>query len=257
MKVVILAGGYGTRISEESAVRPKPLVEIGGKPILWHIMKIYSAYGLNEFVICGGYKCSMLRSYFADYMQAASSVTFDMKNDEIRIHTRDIEPWVVTVVDTGEATMTGGRLKRIGSLLNGETFCMTYGDGVSDIDINALIQYHRDTKTLATVTAVIPPGRFGVLNLDAETGRVGSFREKSNKNTGYISGGFFVLESKVLDYIEGDDTVWELSPMEQLTREGQLAAYLHTGYWQNMDTLRDKMVLEQAWNSGDPPWKLW
>lgn len=257
MKVVILAGGYGTRISEESMIRPKPLVEIGGRPILWHIMKIYSVYGLNDFVICGGYKCDMLRNYFQDYMRSGSCITFDMRNDRVEVHKRDLEPWSVTLVDTGEKTMTGGRIKRIMPYLDDDTFCMTYGDAVANIDVNALIDFHKNSGALATVTAVTPPGRFGVLALDAETDRVAAFREKSNRDVGYINGGFFVLDTKVLDYIQGDDTVWELEPLERLTREGQLAAYHHKGYWQNMDTLRDKMVLEQTWNSGEAPWKLW
>jgi glucose-1-phosphate cytidylyltransferase len=257
MKVVILAGGFGTRISEESTVRPKPLVEIGGKPILWHIMKIYSAHGLNDFVICGGYKCNMIKAYFAEYMQSCSSVTFDMRNDRIDIHHRDIEPWSVTLVDTGEKTMTGGRIKRVREYLEDESFCLTYGDGVSDINMRSLIDFHKRSGTLATLTAVSPPGRFGVLNIDPKNSRVEAFREKSNKDVGYINGGFFVLEPEVHDYIDGDDTVWEQEPLGTLTRECQLAAYRHSGYWQNMDTLRDKSVLEAAWQSGEAPWKVW
>lgn len=259
MKVVILAGGFGTRISEESAVRPKPLVEIGGFPILWHIMKIYSVFGLTDFVICGGYKCNMIKSYFRDYMlSAASDVTFDMRNENIVVHHRKVEPWNVTVVDTGEKTMTGGRVKRIRPYINGEPFCMTYGDAVSNIDITKLVDFHkRANGALATVTAVTPPGRFGVLALDPYSDKVGAFREKSNKDVGYINGGFFVLEPDVFDYIAGDDTVWEQEPLERLTREGHLAAYRHPGFWQNMDTLRDKSVLEQLWNNGNPPWKIW
>jgi glucose-1-phosphate cytidylyltransferase len=259
MKVVILAGGYGTRISEESTIRPKPLVEIGGYPILWHIMKIYSVFGLNDFVICGGYKCNMIKAYFRDYMlSCASDVTFDMRSENIIVHHRKVEPWNVTLVDTGEKTMTGGRVKRIRSYINGEPFCMTYGDAVSNIDIGALIDCHRRADgALATVTAVTPPGRFGVLSIDAYSDRVNAFREKSNKDTGYINGGFFVLEPDVFDYIAGDDTVWEQEPLERLTREGHLAAYRHTGFWQNMDTLRDKNVLEQMWSTGEAPWKMW
>jgi len=257
MKVVILAGGFGTRISEESTVRPKPLVEIGGKPILWHIMKIYSAHGLNDFVICGGYKCNMIKSYFREYMLACSDVTFDLRNDRIDIHHRDLEPWTVTLVDTGEKTMTGGRVKRVRPYLDDEAFCMTYGDGVSNIDISGLIDFHKRSGVLATLTAVSPPGRFGVLAIDTKTDRIEAFREKSNKDVGYINGGFFVLEPEVHDYIEGDDTVWELEPLETLVREGQVAAYRHSGYWQNMDTLRDRNVLEAAWQSGEAPWKVW
>lgn len=259
MKVVILAGGYGTRISEESAVRPKPLVEIGGFPILWHIMKIYSVFGLNDFVVCGGYKCNMIKAYFRDYMlSAASDVTFDMRGENIVVHHRQVEPWNVTVVDTGEKTMTGGRVKRIRPYIDGEPFCMTYGDAVSNIDVTKLVAFHkRANGALATVTAVTPPGRFGVLALDAYSDKVDAFREKSNKDVGYINGGFFVLEPDVFDYIAGDDTVWEQEPLERLTREGHLAAYRHAGFWQNMDTLRDKSVLEQLWSSGHPPWKIW
>lgn len=258
MKVVILAGGYGTRISEESVIRPKPLVEIGGRPILWHIMKIYSVFGLNDFVICGGYKCNMIKAYFRDYMLAASDVTFEMRRDNIVVHHRNVEPWSVTVVDTGEKTMTGGRVKRIRPYINGEPFCMTYGDAVSDIDISALVDFHKRAKgALATVTAVTPPGRFGVLAIDNYSERVSAFREKSNKDVGHINGGFFVLEPDVFDYIAGDETVWEMEPLERLTREGQLAAYRHNGFWQNMDTLRDKNVLEQHWQTGEAPWKMW
>lgn len=258
MKVVILAGGYGTRISEESTIRPKPLVEVGGRPILWHIMKIYSVFGLNDFVICGGYKCNMIKSYFRDYMLASSDVTFDMRADNIVVHHRAVEPWNVTLVDTGEKTMTGGRVKRIRPYVDSEPFCMTYGDAVANIDIKALVDFHRRADgALATVTAVTPPGRFGVLALDSFSDRVNAFREKSNKDVGYINGGFFVLEPDVFDYIKGDDTVWEQEPLERLTREGHLAAYRHTGYWQNMDTLRDRNVLEQYWQTGEAPWKMW
>jgi glucose-1-phosphate cytidylyltransferase len=257
MKVVILAGGFGTRISEESAVRPKPLVEIGGRPILWHIMKIYSVQGLNDFVICGGYKSNMIKSYFREYMLACSDITFDLRNNETRVHRTEVEPWSVTLVDTGEKTMTGGRVRRVKSYLDDEPFCMTYGDAVANIDINALIAFHKRSGARATVTAVTPPGRFGVLALDSATDRVEAFREKSNRDVGYINGGFFVLEPDIFDYIAGDDTVWEHEPLETLTREGQLAAYRHAGYWQNMDTLRDRNVLEGLWQSGEAPWKMW
>jgi glucose-1-phosphate cytidylyltransferase len=257
MKVVILAGGFGTRISEESAIRPKPLIEIGGQPILWHIMKIYSVKGLNDFVICGGYKCNMLKSYFREYMLSNSDVTFDLQAERIYIHHRHIEPWRVTVVDTGERTMTGGRLKRVRPYLDDQTFCMTYGDGVADIDVAELIEFHTRSGALATVTAISPPGRFGVLGIDADTARVNAFREKSNRDVGFINGGFFVLEPEVYDYITDDDTVWELEPMEKLAREGHLAAYRHRGFWQNMDSLRDKHVLESLWQSGEAPWRIW
>jgi glucose-1-phosphate cytidylyltransferase len=256
MKVVILAGGFGTRISEESLVRPKPLVEIGGRPILWHIMKIYSAYGLNDFVICGGYKCDQIKAFFRDYMISCSDVTFDLKSDRMVIRRNEIEPWTVTVVDTGEKTMTGGRVKRVRPYLDGETFCLTYGDGVADIDMESLINFHKRSGACVTVTGVAPPGRFGVLGIDAETSFVDAFREKSNKDVGYINGGFFVLEPEAHDYIAGDDTVWEREPLEMLARQGKLAAYRHTGFWQNMDTLRDKHVLERHWEEG-APWKIW
>ncbi len=257
MKVVILAGGFGTRISEESAVRPKPLVEIGGQPILWHIMKIYAAHGLNEFVICGGYKFNAIKQYFRDYMLARSNVTFDLARDRMELHHSDIEPWQVTLIDTGEQTMTGGRLRRVRRHLNGQSFCLTYGDGVSNIDIGALLAFHRQRGLLATLTAVRQPGRFGALSLSSEEHSVRAFREKSNDDGGFINGGFFVLEPKVHDYIRGDDTVWEKDPLESLARDGQLAAYRHDGFWQNMDTLRDRHLLEGLWQKGDAPWKVW
>jgi glucose-1-phosphate cytidylyltransferase len=259
MKVVILAGGYGTRISEESQVRPKPLVEIGGQPILWHIMKIYGAYGLTDFIICGGYKCHMLKSYFRDLALARCAVaTFDFGADRIEIKSPDVEPWRVAVVDTGEKTMTGGRIRRIRDFLDeDEPFCLTYGDGVSDIDIDDLVAFHKRSGALATLTAVQPPGRFGALSLDPEERLVRAFREKFNDDGGLINGGFFVLDPAVCDYIDGDDTVWELQPMQTLAREGKLAAYRHRGFWQNMDTLRDKHVLDELWNNGEAPWKVW
>ena len=257
MKVVILAGGFGTRISEESTVRPKPLVEIGGKPILWHVMKIYAHYGLTDFIICGGYKCGMLKSYFQEFMIAESDITFDLRNNQVYVHERRVEPWNVTVADTGLRTMTGGRLKRVRALLNGEAFCMTYGDGVGDIDIPALLECHRRTGAVATVTAVSPPGRFGVLAIDPETSRVTAFREKAKRDVSAINGGFFVLEPEIFDYIDGDDTVWEQEPLEKLAQQGKLTAHSHTGFWQNMDTLRDKMVLEEMWEKDTAPWKIW
>lgn len=257
MKVVILAGGYGTRISEESAIRPKPLVEIGGQPILWHIMKIYSAYGLNEFVICGGYKVNLIKQYFRDYALARSDVTFDLHQGKMHTHRSEGEPWRVTVVDTGEKTMTGGRIKRIRPYLNDETFCLTYGDGVADIDIRELIAFHRKAGVLATVAAVKQPGRFGSLHLSSGEDRVRGFREKANEDGDFINGGFFVLEPRAIDYIEGDDSVWEREPLEMLVAEGQVAAYRHRGFWQNMDTLRDRNVLEAFWASEKPQWKVW
>jgi glucose-1-phosphate cytidylyltransferase len=257
MKAVILAGGYGTRISEETSVRPKPMVEIGGQPILWHIMKIYSAHDVNEFIICCGYKGHVIKKYFADYFLNMSDVTFDLKNNKTETHQNGAEPWKVTLVDTGDGTMTGGRLKRVRDYIGPETFCFTYGDGVSDIDIKQLIAFHQEQKTLATLTAVQPPGRFGVFNLATGQTKVSSFREKPQSDGAWINGGFFVLEPGVMDYIEGDATVWEQEPLQNLARDGMLSAYRHYGFWQPMDTLRDKNVLEQIWASGNPPWKVW
>jgi glucose-1-phosphate cytidylyltransferase len=256
MKAVILAGGFGTRLSEETVLKPKPMVEIGDKPILWHIMKIYSAHGINDFIICCGYKGYIIKEYFSNYFLHTSDVTIDMQNNEMEIHSRKTEPWKVTLVDTGEDTLTGGRLKRIGSYIkNEEMFCFTYGDGVSDINIRALIEFHKSHGQLATLTATQPPGRFGALSHDGI--RVKSFMEKPQEDGGWINGGFFVLSPKVLDYIEGDDTVWEKQPMEQLAEEGQLNAYFHDGFWQMMDTVRDKNHLEELWQPGDAPWKTW
>ena len=257
MKVVILAGGYGTRISEESAIRPKPLVEIGGQPILWHIMKIYSAYGLNDFVICCGYKGHLIKQFFRDYALTRSDVTFDLGAHATHTHRNGVEPWRVTLVDTGEKTMTGGRIKRVRPYLDDEPFCLTYGDGVCDIPIDRLIDFHRRSAALVTVSAVRQPGRFGALNILPGEDRVAGFREKSNEDGGYINGGFFVCEPRVLDYIDGDDTVWEREPLERLAGEGRLAAYRHPGFWQNMDTLRDRMVLENFWETGEAKWKIW
>lgn len=256
MKVVILAGGFGTRISEESAVRPKPMVEIGNRPILWHIMKIYSAYGLNDFVICCGYKGYMIKEYFASYELLHADVTFDFRNGHMHIHRNGVEPWCVTLVDTGENTMTGGRIKRIRDYVGNETFCCTYGDGVSDVDIGKLIAFHRAQKTLATLTAVQPPGRFGVIQLSAAQTKVDLFHEKPKGDGAWINSGFFVLEPGIFDYIEGDATVWEQEPLRRLAEDGQLSAYKHEGFWHPMDTLRDKMVLEELWQKG-APWKVW
>jgi glucose-1-phosphate cytidylyltransferase len=257
MKVVILAGGYGTRISEESTIRPKPMVEIGGQPILWHIMKIYSAHGLNDFIVLCGYKGHLIKQYFRDYALARADVTFDLHAREMHQHRNGVEPWRVTLLDTGEKTMTGGRIKRARPHLGDEPFCLTYGDGVSDINVPELIEFHRRTNALVTVSAVRPPGRFGVLNLRSGDDYVTSFREKSNEDSDYINGGFFVVDPKALDYIDSDDTVWEREPLEAMVREGRVAAYRHRGFWQNMDTLRDKMVLEEYWQSGRPQWKNW
>lgn len=255
MKTVILAGGLGTRISEETHLRPKPMVEIGGKPILWHIMKIYSAYGLNDFIICLGYKGYMIKEYFANYLMHMSDVTFDIANNHMEIHEQHAEPWKVTLVDTGEGTMTGGRIKRIREYLGDEDFCCTYGDGVADINIRHLVDFHHDQGTLATLTAVQPPGRFGALNLTGD--RISNFLEKPEGDGAWVNAGFFVLSPKVLDFIGGDDTVFEQAPLSDLAENGHLAAYKHDGFWRPMDTLRDNHYLQELWMNGKAPWKVW
>jgi glucose-1-phosphate cytidylyltransferase len=260
MKAVILAGGLGTRLSEETDLRPKPMVEIGGRPILWHIMKIYSAQGVNDFIICAGYKGYVIKEYFANYALHNSDVTFDFSGEDgprMEVHQQRSEPWRVTIVDTGETTHTGGRLKRVQSYLGDEAFCFTYGDGVGNVDIEALASFHRSSGRLATLTAVLPSGRFGALDI-GDTGRVRQFREKPAGDGGWINGGFFVLEPAALEYVRwGDATQWEREPMENLTDDGQLAAYKHTGFWRPMDTLRDKRELEMLWTEGRAPWKIW
>lgn len=257
MKAVIFAGGLGTRISEETSVRPKPMVEIGGKPILWHILKMYSFHGINDFIICCGYKGYIIKEYFANYFLHMSDVTFDMEHNRMEVHQRNAEPWRVTLVDTGEETMTGGRLRRVGSYLQDEeAFCLTYGDGVSDVNITELIQYHRTHGFQATLTAVNPPSRFGVLDIHSDL-HVTSFKEKPRGDGGLINGGFFVLSPKVIDLISSDKTIWEREPLESLAESGQLKAYVHDGFWQPMDTLRDKNYLEELWQSGQAPWKIW
>ena len=256
MKAVILAGGLGTRISEESVSRPKPMIEIGGKPILWHIMKIYSHYGINDFIVCCGYKGYVIKEYFANYFLHTSDVTFDMQKNSMEVHQQFGEPWKVTLVDTGEETMTGGRLKRVGQYIKDEeAFCFTYGDGVSDINIQSLINFHRQQAVKATLTAVYPPARFGAL--DIANHKVITFKEKPKGDGGMINGGFFVLTPKVIDYIEGDSTVWESAPMECLARDSQLSSYLHRGFWQPMDTFRESQLLNEIWDSGKAPWKIW
>jgi glucose-1-phosphate cytidylyltransferase len=255
MKAVILAGGLGTRISEESHLKPKPMVEIGGKPILWHVMKIYSYHGINDFVICLGYKGYVIKEYFANYFLHMSDVTFDLANNQMQVHQGSAEPWRVTLVDTGDLSMTGGRLKRVREYLGADDFCFTYGDGVSNVDVTALVSFHRTRNTVATVTAVQPPGRFGALNLEKQ--KITGFEEKPQGDGGWINGGFFVLSPKAIDYIEGDSTSWEGGPMQALAREGQLSAFVHRGFWHPMDTLRDKVHLEELWHSGSPPWKVW
>lgn len=257
MKAVILAGGAGTRISEESSVRPKPMVEIGGRPILWHVMKIYSAHGVNEFIICCGYKGHVIKEFFTNYYLHYSDVTFDIRNNSMKVCQNNAEPWIVTLVDTGIDVMTGGRIKRAREYIGNETFCLTYGDGVSDVNISELIAFHREQRTLATLTAVQMEGRFGAFTLDDSEARISSFREKPKGDGAWINGGFFVLEPKVIDLVAGDSTVWEQEPMTTLAHAGQLSAYRHAGFWQCLDTLRDKHVLEQAWQSGAPPWKVW
>lgn len=255
MKCVILAGGLGTRISEETAARPKPMVEIGGKPILWHVMKIYSSHGIRDFVICAGYKGYVIKEYFANYFLHMSDVTFDMEKNSMEVHEKHAEPWRVTIVDTGDETMTGGRLKRVGAYVGRETFCMTYGDGVGDVDVSALIAAHRADSKKATVTAVQPPGRFGALQMEGTS--VKGFMEKPEGDGGWINGGFFVLEPSVLHYIDGDPILWEKEPLQRIAQDNELNAFYHHGYWQPMDTLRDKHHLEELWNSGKAPWKSW
>ncbi|MFJ1298778.1 glucose-1-phosphate cytidylyltransferase [Bordetella genomosp. 5] len=256
MKAVILAGGLGTRISEETHMRPKPMIEIGGRPILWHIMKIYSHYGVNDFIICCGYKGYMIKEYFANYFLHMSDVTFDMARNQMEVHQQKAEPWRVTLVDTGENTMTGGRLKRVAPYLKDEeAFCFTYGDGVADVDIGKLIAFHRDHGKSATVTAVQPPGRYGALRMEGS--RVAGFTEKPRGDGGLINGGFFVLSPSVLPLIDDDSTAWESAPLERLSRDGELQAFEHLGFWQPMDTLREKNLLESLWSSDTAPWKVW
>jgi glucose-1-phosphate cytidylyltransferase len=255
MKAVILAGGFGTRLSEETETKPKPMVEIGGRPILWHIMKMYSQHGVNEFIICAGYKGYVIKEYFANYFLHMSNITFDMKTNEMVVHENKAEPWKITIVDTGDGTMTGGRLLRVKDYIGDETFCFTYGDGVSDVDISKLIKFHKEKKKLATVTAVQPPGRFGAIKMDNTT--ITSFEEKPQGDGGYINGGFFVLEPKVFDLIEGDSIIWERDPMEQLAEKREIEAFTHDGFWRPMDTLRDKNYLEDLFESNKAPWKKW
>ena len=256
MKAVILAGGLGTRISEETHLRPKPMVEIGGKPVLWHIMKMYSAHGVNDFVICCGYKGYIIKEYFANYFLHMSDVTFDMSHNSMQVHQKNAEPWKVTLVDTGDSTLTGGRLKRVADYVRGEaSFCFTYGDGVSDIDITAEIAFHKHHGKLATVTAVQPPGRYGALQISDQ--QVKGFTEKPRGDGGLINGGFFVLSPRCLDKIDGDQSSWEGEPLTGLAAAGELMAFEHTGFWQPMDTLRDKNLLEELWQAGSAPWKVW
>lgn len=256
MKAVILAGGHGTRLSEETQVRPKPMVEIGNKPILWHIMKIYSYYGVNEFIICCGYKGEIIKEYFANYYLFKSDVTFNMQKNEMKVHHNEAEPWEVTLVNTGLNTMTGGRIKRVKELIGNDTFHLTYGDGVSNINIKKLVDFHKSSGKLATLTAVQPPGRFGTFTLKKKQTTIKNFREKPKDDSAWVNGGFFVLEPEVIDFIDGDSTVWEQEPLTNLANEGHLGAYRHHDFWQPMDTLRDKMYLESKWEEG-APWKIW
>ncbi len=254
MKAVILAGGLGTRISEETSLRPKPMIEIGGKPVLWHIMKIYSSHGINDFIICCGFRGYYIKEYFSNYFLHMSDVTFDMRSNQMEVHHRSAESWRVTVVDTGESTMTGGRIKRIAPFID-DDFCLTYGDGLANVDVTALVAFHKEQNTLCTLTAVQPPERFGVLEMKGF--QVTAFHEKHQSDASWINGGFFVCSPEVMDLIEGDNTVWEKYPLESLARQHQLSAFPHSGFWQPMDTLRDKLLLEQLWNSGQAPWKVW
>lgn len=261
MKAVILAGGYGTRLSEETAVRPKPMVEIGGRPIIWHIMKSYAEHGIDDFIICCGYRGEILKEYFLNYSRSEADLTIDLRSGSVELHRHPSESWRVTLVDTGLTTMTGGRVRRVRSYLDDETFCLTYGDGVSDVPIRDVIDFHRREGALATLTAVQPPGRFGALTLHPGVNRITHFQEKPESGDGgdeaWINGGFFVLEPEAIDYIEADATVWEREPLERLASENQLTAYRHHGFWQPMDTLRDKQVLESLWDSGEAPWAVW
>lgn len=255
MKAVILAGGFGTRLSEETGIKPKPMIEIGGKPVLWHILKIYSFYGINDFIICLGYKGYMIKEYFANYFLHTSDVTFDLSSNRMEVHQKHAEPWRVTLVDTGELTQTGGRLKRVASYLDSEPFCFTYGDGLANVDIHAQMEFHRSKGTIATVCAVQPPGRFGALNIHAH--KITRFEEKPQGDGSWINGGFFILEPRVMEYLHDDNTVWERGPLESLAQDGELSAFLHDGFWQSMDTLRDKIKLEELWASGKAPWNIW
>jgi len=257
MKTVILAGGLGTRISEETSIKPKPMVEIGGQPILWHIMKSYSCHGINEFIICCGYKGHVIKDYFANYSLHRSDITFDLKNNKQKIHTNSVEPWSVTLVDTGAATMTGGRLKRVKEYIGDETFCFTYGDGLADINISELIEFHKRQNSAATLTATQPPGRFGAFTLGQDQEKINSFHEKPSGDGAWVNGGYFVLEPQVIDYIDDDASVWEQEPLQSLARDGLLSAYKHEGFWQPMDTLRDKHFLESLWKNNKAPWKKW
>lgn len=257
MKAVILAGGLGTRLSEETTVKPKPMVEVGDNPILWHIMKIYASHGINDFVVCCGYKGEVIKEYFANYFLRASDVTFDLKNNKMQVHSNGAEAWKVTLVDTGQKTMTGGRLKRVRDYIDNETFCLTYGDGLSDVDITKQIEFHKQQGVAATLLAVQPEGRFGAFQLKEGESKIEHFREKPKGDGAWINGGFFVLEPSAIDYVRGDTSIWEQEPLMGLAKEGRLAAFKHYGFWHPMDTLRDKNHLGDLWDSGEAPWKVW
>ena len=257
MKTVILAGGFGTRLSEETAVLPKPMVEIGGKPIIWHIMKMYSSYGFNEFIICLGYKGSVIKEYFMNYYMSQSDLKIDMEDNSVEVLKNSVEPWKITLVDTGQDTMTGGRIRRIRDYVKDEKFFLTYGDGVSDVDFGKLLSFHESQDTFATLTAVQPPGRYGAFNFDKRSDLITNFREKPRGDSAWINGGFFVMEPEIFNYIDQDSTVWEKDPMEKLAKQKKLSAYKHGNFWQSMDSLQDKNVLEEIWESGSPPWKTW
>jgi glucose-1-phosphate cytidylyltransferase len=257
MKAVIFAGGLGTRLSEETSIRPKPMVEVGNRPILWHIMKTYSAHGIDEFIICCGYKGYVIKEYFANYFLHMSDVTFDLRYNQMNVHSGNAEPWKITLIDTGETTMTGGRLKRVREHIGSETFCLTYGDGVSDVNVTELIKFHQSQGSLATLTAVQPPGRFGAIALHEGQTKIESFQEKPEGDGAWINGGYFVVEPQVIDFIEGDETVWEQGPLTKLANMDQLSAFRHSGFWQPMDTLRDRTKLEELWAAGKAPWKVW
>ncbi len=257
MKAVIFAGGLGTRLSEETSIRPKPMVEVGNRPILWHIMKTYSAHGIDEFIICCGYKGYVIKEYFANYFLHMSDVTFDLRYNQMNVHSGNAEPWKITLIDTGETTMTGGRLKRVREHIGSETFCLTYGDGVSDVNVTELIKFHQNQGSLATLTAVQPPGRFGAIALHEGQTKIESFQEKPEGDGAWINGGYFVVEPQVIDFIEGDETVWEQEPLTKLAQMDQLSAFKHSGFWQPMDTLRDRNKLEELWAAGKAPWKVW
>ena len=257
MKAVILAGGLGTRLSEETTVKPKPMVEIGGMPILWHILKTYSCHGINDFVICCGYKGYLIKEFFGNYFLRLSDVTFDMARNTMEVHNQGVEPWKVTLVDTGADSLTGGRLRRVREYVKGEPFCFTYGDGVSDLDVTRSVEFHKQQKALVTLTAVQPPGRFGAISLSGDQTKINSFHEKPTGDGAWINGGYFVVDPKAIDYIDDDKSTWEQEPLQRLARDGELSAFRHNGFWQPMDTLRDKQVLEGLWNSGNAPWKVW